>query len=206
MKVQYWVLVYVFLHVFAVFTCAHWASFPMKRNVATLNAEQGLTWHPSMKIWVKPMMGCSALDFTVTMHIGDQGPFNLIVDSGSTILTVASHDCSTCNVYPTYNPYNSTTATLATNRALQITYGDGSLLYSKQWRDFVSMEGIASSRVSIVFASIYQVSTNLFATQGCHFEPITSYNQGVLGLGFHSLLQDQTESWWAKVVTQHGIP
>ncbi len=123
---------------------------------------------------------CGQIGFSAPVTIGSGGSaqtFEVVIDTGSGSLGVASSTCSNCDsVSPTYTPASS-----ATNEGVtwSLTYGSGSwtgAIYS----DTVTFGGTS---VTLEFASI-TTQSGFFIAENCAFSSSTPLTQGILGLAY----------------------
>lgn len=109
------------------------------------------------------LTGCYNTDFMIPATIGStrNTVYNLIVDTGSTTLGVASSACSDCDgVQPTYTPSNNTKS----SGTAQAKYGIGSFS-GNIYADSVSVGNITSS-VNVNLVAIDN-NNNFFVSGTC---------------------------------------
>jgi hypothetical protein len=153
--------------------------------------------NPSSLIAV-PLQACQGLAFTANVAVGGQD-FQMIVDTGSTSLGVASNQCSTCGVTPVYIP--GTTA-MDQMRMAMSQFGTG------MWTGEVYQD-------SVGFASDPSVPVKFVAidTQSMFFRPGISCGssgtggyQGIIGFDRASAAVAGTNAFFDQFVMAKGIP
>jgi hypothetical protein len=124
------------------------------------------------------LTGCNG-DYTVSTNIGAQS-FPLVLDTGSSTLAVAGHDCAACASAGVNSLYEPGTGATDLHLEASAGYGDGSgFFHGEVWRDRVSL-GKAGPEVDLALASIASENELLFPTtcrSGSH--PIA----GLFGFG-----------------------
>lgn len=128
-----------------------------------------------------PLAGCPSNDFVAKLVVGGQ-ELDLLVDTGSTTMAVASVPCTTCaGVHARYIPGST-----ATNQqvAVSATYGDGSGWFGSAYMDQVAFPGLPS--VAASFVSIAS-ATGFFTMPSCPFPSNHTFWSGILGLAYPSL-------------------
>jgi len=141
------------------------------------------------------LAGCGAITFSVPIMIGMQGPFEMIVDTGSTTIAVASTQCdSSCSsLSPLYGPVSSAIAPTSAS------YGDGSSWSGQAYSDAVFMANSSadvtsdSPQASMRIAAI-QTSNQFFSSANCFLESSPNQVQGIFGLAFASIATTSTDA------------
>ncbi|KAF8444969.1 aspartic peptidase domain-containing protein [Boletus edulis BED1] len=116
--------------------------------------------------------------------------FQLILDTGSSDLWVATDQCSTCSGVPLFNPSKSTSYKNDTS-TLQITYGSGEVQGSVS-EDTVSFAGFTMSQ---------QLLSVSLTTDGL----LTTGLSGIIGLAFDTLSALQTTPFWQVLLNQNKL-
>ena len=130
------------------------------------------------------LSGCAASGYTAPVAIGTQS-FDLVADSGSTTLGVASTGCTSCTgVSPLYSP-GMTAMDLGTTASS--TYGDGSGWSGEVFSDLASLSGAGTS-VRMGFAAIHNDVGGFFHQATCNLGSVSVPYQGIVGLGGPGLL------------------
>jgi len=116
--------------------------------------------------------------------------FNLILDTGSSDLWVATTQCGDCSGVPLFNPTKSSSYKNGSS-VLQITYGSG------QVAGFVSEDSVTFSGFSMdqEFLAVGDTSQGL----------LTAGLSGILGLGFASISALETTPFWQSVMNQNML-
>ncbi len=138
------------------------------------------------------LKGCSAEDYAVPANLGagkGRQDFQLIVDSGSSTLAVASDKCRNCDVTPAYKMISGTTE----NTRLDAQYGSGA------WRGIIVEDAVA-----LGFAPARRMHFGAILTQDSFFHDSNctygarapSLNQGIVGMGPPDLLLPGTGSYF----------
>jgi hypothetical protein len=152
--------------------------------------------NPSSLIAV-PLQACQGLAFTADVSVGGQD-FQMIVDTGSTSLGVASSMCSGCGVTPLYTPG----ATAVDQKVMGTSqFGSGS------WSGEVYQD-------SVGFASDPSVPVKFVAidTQSMFFRPGATCGtsgtgfQGIIGFDRASAAVQGTNAFFDQFVSAKGIP
>ena len=167
-------------------------------------SRQGLTHPQDAAVWhdgpgVQPMYltGCSSEDYGVTAKLGSgrgRQSLQLIVDSGSSTLAVASDKCRNCNVTPTYQLISGTTQKVA----VDAQYGSGA------WRGLIVNDavglGFAPAR-PLNFGDMLEQQDFFHATNCTYGERAESISQGIVGMGPPDLLLPGTASYFMSLTS-----
>ena len=152
------------------------------------------------------MSGCASIDFSASVSINGQGPYRLIVDTGSTTLAVVSASCTSCDgATPTFIP----NPTSQTNDGDQITatYGGGTGWTGYTWRSSVALGD--SRAVSMQMATIDSNDGFINGASVCAVNGGAKVNlntsQGIIGFAFPSVALPSTDSWVTDYVAATGI-
>ena len=151
---------------------------------------------------VIPLTGCPMTDYYAAMQVGGQS-FQMLVDSGSTTLAVASAHCRSCGgLTPEYAPGNTAHDKFRTARSM---YGDGSGWVGTIYSDVASFPGI-TQQVPVLLASITQ-QNHFFNQSSCILGDRTpNAYQGILGLGPEDLAVRGTNSFMQDLHAAGGNP
>jgi hypothetical protein len=146
------------------------------------------------------LTGCPSSGYAASFTVGGQ-PFDLLVDTGSGDLAVASNNCPTCTgITPVYTP-----GATAVDQALQATsqYGIGSWT-GELYSDDVALAGIAAS-TSMRFVAI-QSQSQFFSMSGCNFGEVPFSPQGIAGFGPTTLATPRADVFMSRIVAQGLVP
>ncbi|KAG2107864.1 aspartic peptidase domain-containing protein [Suillus cothurnatus] len=117
--------------------------------------------------------------------------FNLVLDTGSSDLWVATTSCTSCGSdIPEFNPSKSSTYK-ATSSQLEIDYGSG------------SAQGIVAQD-SVTFGS-FEMSQELLAVTNITSRLIDDGLSGIMGLGFASISALQTTPFWEALYNANDL-
>ncbi|KAG1871567.1 aspartic peptidase domain-containing protein, partial [Suillus subluteus] len=117
--------------------------------------------------------------------------FNLVLDTGSSDLWVATTSCTSCGSdIPEFNPSKSSTYK-ATSSQLEINYGSG------------SAQGIVAQD-SVTFGS-FEMSQELLAVTNITSGLIDDGLSGIMGLGFASISALQTTPFWEALYNANDL-
>ena len=142
-----------------------------------------------------PLTGCSSAGYFVPIMLADGQVFNVILDTGSNVTSVAgcsqagcSARCTGCptTLSPVWVPQTSA-GEVSQNSMSQLMYGDGT-----SWRAFLYTSTIrlrsGDAPISTLVGSIYSASTSpaFFTTTQCQVGAvIDNAYQGIFGLSAH---------------------
>jgi len=146
-----------------------------------------------------PLSTCVPAQYTAPVTIGGTQNFQMVVDTGSTTLGVASATCgSSCNVSPEYTP--GTTATDQHQPAYS-QYGTGSWS-GEIFQDSVTVGPSVSTSVALVAID----SQSQFFTPGTFCDSKEPGLQGILGFGPGGAALPGTNAFFDQLVAATGIP
>jgi len=149
-----------------------------------------------------PLVGCPQLDFSIPVQIGGQ-TFELLLDSGSSTLAIASTLCTGCadaGVSPLAD--FSRTAQYPGGSRVSGGYGDGSGWSGKAYK--VNLVVGNAPATDVIVASIDRETGNFFASEGCSPSGPGNTNQGIIGLMWPFQAIAPTSSWFFDLVKQHS--
>ena len=152
------------------------------------------------------MSGCASIDFSASVSIAGQGPYRLIVDTGSTTLAVVSSLCSTCDdAHPTYTPAAGTQAD--NDAAVSSTYGGGT-----SWSGHVYSAQVAvgdSEAVSMDLATIEANSGFIDGSKVCAVNSDAKIglnnSQGIIGFAYPTIAIGGTDSFIHNYIAATGV-
>ena len=139
--------------------------------------EQGSSFYPQKF----PLKGCTLTDYSVSATVGGIPEIQLIVDSGSTDLAVASSICTNCTgVSPIYDASHGTNQ----SSAIIDTYGSGTIR-GDLYLDSVAIGNVPS--IETVFSAMTS-QTSFFTTSACDLSTSgINKDQGIMGVAFSAL-------------------
>lgn len=141
---------------------------------------------------VVPMTGCVGAEYYAATNIGDD-PVNLILDSGSTTIAVASSKCPNCNTTGVYDADTGTPLSIPADGL----YVDGSQWSGVLYEDNVDLgplEAPLTPEVPVKFA-VVTAQKNFFFTAPTCVQGGKVANDGILGLGPDALLAEGSSSF-----------
>jgi hypothetical protein len=148
-----------------------------------------------------PLLGCPQEGYTAGFTIGGQ-PFQLVVDTGSAELAVASTGCTNCTgVSPLYAPG---AGAIDQNATASVSYVSGTGWSGEIYQDTVGLQGFATS-VPVDFVAIDSQSGGFFDFEGCSFGDVPFLTEGIAGFGPAALAESGTEEVVAAFA-QGGVP
>ena len=158
---------------------------------------------------VATLSGCSNVDFSASVYVAGQGPFPLIVDTGSTTLAVVADTCGAgCDGV---SPVLVTTGLtpVISNGEVSVKYADGSSWsgagYSGQVGVGAPSEG-GSTTAEMVYAAITVQSNFInFSECGVNQQP-EDWHSGIIGFAYPSIASAGTDEWFARYQQATGIP
>ena len=146
-----------------------------------------------------PLLGCVAGsgEYSLSMYLGEQGPFRLLLDTGSSTLGVASSLCTGCPVSEYGSLWNASAAvdTDDTHHTIRNAYGNGTTSWSGSI--FNTSATIETSYNQSAQGPPVRLLVVAISSQSLFFQtntdcPTDSYTlsdffQGIVGFGFPSL-------------------
>jgi hypothetical protein len=148
------------------------------------------------------LTGCPSSGYAAPFTIGSQA-FNLIVDTGSGYLGVASSTCGACvgaGVVPLYSPGPSA---LDESTTLTSVYGVGSW-DGELFSDVVTLTGTPLA-ATISFGAITD-ETSFFAPSGCNFGAVPFAPQGIAGFGPSALASPRATVFMNALAADGVVP
>ena len=152
------------------------------------------------------MTGCASIDFSALVTLNSQGPFRLIVDTGSTTLAVVSPSCTSCGgATPAFTP-NSASQTNG-GSSITATYGGGTAWTGQTYRSSVAL---GDSRA--VFMGMAAISSSAGFIDGSKVCAVNSgarmnlnTSQGIIGFAQPSVALPGTDSWVTNYIAATGV-
>jgi len=141
----------------------------------------------STTVGVATLFGSPDCDYSTSMSINGV-VFDVIIDTGSSNLAIASSQCTNCNVSPLYSGSLDTA-----QPQINVTYGEGSWVGSEA-TDSITFGGI---KIGANFVGI--TTQNQFFTAGC------PGNEGILGLAYPDLAEGGITPLFDDLVSA-GVP
>jgi Eukaryotic aspartyl protease len=142
------------------------------------------------------LTGCTTTDYSIPVTVGGQS-LNLIADSGSTMMAVASSSCTNCTNLTTYPISHGAQSC----QSVSSTYGDNS-----GWSGLVSQDSVVIGTLPSIkdnFASITSQSGGFFSSTDCSFGNTgTNSSQGIIGLAYSRLAQSPTVGYLDALQSQ----
>ena len=168
-------------------------------SLTTVSPSSPSTFHPmsrfsTYQLATSNTTGCGNVDFSALLTIDGQGPFRLIVDTGSTTLAVVSSSCTSCDsIQPTYTP------TSAPHQSVVSYYGGGTSWGGHSYSSLVSL-GSSSPSSTTLIATI-DSNSGFINSASCTLgqTSIANISQGIIGFAYPSIAVGGTDSW----VTNH---
>jgi Eukaryotic aspartyl protease len=128
-----------------------------------------------------PLTSINSITYTTNITLGGSQKFDVVMDTGSTTLAIASASCSNCGVTPFYTPGASATDQHTTSSA---EYGDQSMWQAENYSDTVAITGDQS--LTMRFGAITS-QTGFFHSQ--------VPSQGILGFGGDGIASPGTDAY-----------
>jgi len=144
-----------------------------------------------------PLYVCEPLAYTTPVTIGGTQTFQMIVDTGSATMGVASSSCTDCNVLPYYTP--GPTAVDQDITAAN-SFGRG-YWQGEVYQDNVNMG--ASPAAPVEFIAVTEAQ-ELFVAGGC--SSASGGNQGLIGFSPPGALVYGTTNFFTDLVAATGMP
>ena len=156
-------------------------------SIASTSSSSSSSFHPlsrfsTYQLAESNITGCANVDFSAAVYLDGQGPFRLIVDSGSTTLAVASNLCINCSgVHPTYT---GTPSKLAYGgRTVQSRYGGGTGWSGHAYTSAVSLNGSPACAINIASIEVNDGFINSVSCTLGEALTVSNYSQGIMGFG-----------------------
>jgi len=125
--------------------------------------------------------------YYASMTIGTPAqPFNVILDTGSSDLWLASTQCTSCSGTPEYDSSKSSSFKSVGDSETTIRYGSG-VVRGTLGQDTVSMGGFTATQI---FLSVDQTSSGL----------LDGSTAGIMGLAFQGIASTQATPFWQTLV------
>jgi cathepsin D len=131
--------------------------------------------------------------YFVTITVGTPGqPFNVVLDTGSSDLWLATTDCVSCpSSTPLYDPTKSSSSQQASQSQIQIKYGSGAVEGTLA-KDTVSLGGFSLSQT---FLTVDQTTSDL----------LSGSVSGIMGLAFSSLASTHAVPFWQALLNANQL-
>lgn len=156
-----------------------------------------------------PLNGCASGDYTAAITLGDTQTFNMIMDTGSSTMAVASNTCSNCNdITPTYVPGDTA---INEHQTATGAYGAASGWTGAVYSDQVSV-GAPIGDIPLSFAAITHQTTSsattnvFFGSTYCSGSPANDAFQGIFGLGNSALNAPHTTNFLDSLKAASRVP
>ncbi len=152
---------------------------------------------PPPGVLAVPLSSCSSDVYSASVTIGGSQTFQLIVDTGSSTLGVASSTCTTCNVTPEYTPGSTA---VDQNMMTNIQYASGS------WTGEVYQDqaAVGPSQAAPVKLAAIDTQTDFFEPMQC--DSTSGSIQGIIGFGPPLAVAKGTNLWFNSWVTTSSLP
>ena len=162
-----------------------------------------VTATPLVTPYQATLTGCTLIDYSVTATIGGTPGMNVIIDSGSSTLAVASTICTNCtSITPVYQSGPSTQYTCEAGSSL---YGDGSGWYATLFNDAVQVGTIPLATMSL--AAITSQTGGFFGSGDCSLgNSGTNSSQGIMGLAGPDIAISGTTGYLDALNSQQSFP
>jgi hypothetical protein len=131
------------------------------------------------------------------LSIGDSEPFDVVLDTGSTSIGVASSSCSRCDVDPKFSPNGGEIDQGVQARSQYLTGGWSGEIY----QGVISLA--AQTKASVKFVAIEQ-QQDFFGAQSCGSKSGTV--QGIMGLGPASAALRGTTGFFDRFIAESKAP
>jgi len=148
------------------------------------------------------LTGCPSSGYAATFTVGGQ-PFDLIVDTGSGNLAVASSDCPSCAAAGVSQVYTPGSMATDQGRVVNSQYGIG-MWTGELYRDQVGLMG-TSLTTSMNFVAIHS-EEQFFSPSGCNFGAVPFAPEGIVGFGPTRLASSMADVFMNRVVADGLVP
>jgi hypothetical protein len=145
------------------------------------------------------LLGCPQAGYAGTFSIGGS-PFQLVIDTGSAELGVASSTCTNCDVSPTYTPGATATDEHAT---LSVSYVSGTGWSGEIIADDFGVPNTSTSAQTRLVA-IQSQTGGFYTNEGCGFGAVPFVYEGIAGFGPDSLAKAGTDEPMGALAS-HGV-
>jgi hypothetical protein len=135
--------------------------------------------------------------------VGGQS-FDLIVDTGSGDLAVASNNCPTCSSAGVTTVYTPGSSAVDQGRQVTSQYGVGSWT-GELLSDNVALKTTPPLTTSMRFVAI-QTQAQFFSNAGCNFGAVPFAPQGIAGFGPTTLATSRADVFMSRLVAQGLAP
>jgi hypothetical protein len=144
-----------------------------------------------------PLASCTSDSYSASVTIGGSQQFQMLFDTGSTTLAVASSMCSDCNVMPEYTP--GATAK-DQNQMANAAYGSGS------WTGEIYQDTVVVGTSPSTPDKLVGIDTQMTFFQPIQCDSTISTIQGVLGFGPAAAASKGTTGFFEQLVATTGMP
>jgi cathepsin D len=152
---------------------------------------------PPPGVLAVPLSSCTSDVYSASISVGGTQTFQVIVDTGSSTLGIASSTCTTCNVTPEYSPGSTA---VDQNMMTNIQYASGS------WSGEVYQDQVAvgPSQAAPVKLAAIDTQTDFFEPMQC--DSTSGSIQGIIGFGPPLAVAKGTNLWFNSWVTTSSLP
>lgn len=178
-------------------------------NTATGDTHQSSPTPPDLAPVYVPLAGCSTADYAGAVTIAGDQTFQVIMDTGSSTLAVASRACNNCTgISPTYTPGASA---VDQHHVSMSEYGGGNAWQGEVYTDTVTFGGDMNA-VSMALVAIGQQSVDagsersFFNPSECSGTPVRNTTQGIMGLGRKADAAPFTDAFVDQLFSQSPLP
>jgi hypothetical protein len=154
-------------------------------------ADTGTQPEAGPQLYAVPLTSCQGVAYTAPVTLGGSQTFQLVIDTGSSSLGVASSTCSNCGVTPTYTPGSTA---VDKNMPTSIQYESGG------WSGEVYQDtaAVGSSPAATVDLAAITSQTMFFQGPGC--------DEGIIGFGPPAAVAQGTDLWFNQFVSTTHLP